>query len=102
MRDLFEMNPSTFVLAQNGLASLRLGGRSCRISCVTGRLWVTISGRQEDSVLDPGEEVTFTERGRIVVEALRMATVRLKINTAARVKAPAPLGRLQPMAGMSA
>ena len=55
-----------------------------------------------DSVLDPGEEVTFTERGRIVVEALRMATVRLKINTAARVKAPAPLGRLQPMAGMSA
>jgi hypothetical protein len=96
MRSWPEMNPSTLVLARGELASLRLRGRAYRISCVTGRLWVTASGRREDSVLAPGEEVTFTGRGRIVVEALRMATVRLEVHTAARAKARAPfsLGRL--------
>jgi hypothetical protein len=90
------MNPTTFVLARGELASLRLRGRAYRISCVTGRLWVTASGRREDSVLAPGEKVTFTERGRIVVEALRTATVRLEVQTAARANAHAlfPLRRL--------
>ncbi len=41
MRNLLEMNPSTLVLARGELASLRLRGRACRISCVAGRLWVT-------------------------------------------------------------
>jgi hypothetical protein len=99
MRNWLEMNPSTLVLARDVLASLRLRGRACRISCVTGKLWVTVSGRREDCVLGPGEEVTFTERGRIVVGALQTATVRLEIHTAATVKARAPLGQLQAMAG---
>jgi len=88
------MNPSTFVLARGELASLRLRGRPCRISCVAGRPWLTASGRREDSVLAPGEEVTFTGRGRIVIEALRTATVRLEICTAARAQAPFPFRRL--------
>ena len=90
MRNWLEMNPSTLVLARGELALLRPGGRPCRISCVAGRLWVTASGRREDSVLVPGEEVTFTGRGRIVIEALRTATVRLEIHKAAREKARAP------------
>ncbi len=90
------MNPSTFILARGELASLRLKGRPCRVSCVAGRLWVTASGRQEDSLLIAGNEVTFAGRGRIVVEALRTATVRLESFEAARVKTRAlfPLGRL--------
>ena len=90
------MNPSTFILARGELASLRLNGRPCRISCVAGRLWVTASGRQEDSLLTAGNEVTFAGRGRIVVEALRTATVRLESFEAARVKTRAllPLRRL--------
>ena len=96
MSNWLEMNPSTFVLARGALASLRPRSRACRISCVTGRLWVTASGRREDAVLAPGEHVTFAGRGRIVVEALRTATVRLEIHTAARVKArdQIPLERL--------
>ncbi len=96
MGNWLEMNPSTLVLARGELVSLRLRGRACRISCMAGRLWVTASERQEDSVLAPGEDVTFTGRGRIVVEALRTTTVRLEIQTAARVGARAllPLGRL--------
>jgi hypothetical protein len=96
MRNWLDMNPSTLVLARGELASLRLKGRVCRISCVTGRLWVTASGRKEDSVLAPGEEVTFTGRGKIVVEAFRAAAVRLEIHTAApmNARAPFPPGRL--------
>ena len=96
MRNWLEMNPPTLVLARGELASLRLKGGACRISCVAGRLWVTASGRREDSVLAPGEEVTFTGRGRVVIEALRTATVRLEIRTAARARARAlfPLGPL--------
>lgn len=97
MRNWLEMNPSTLVLVRGKLASLRPMGRTCRISCVTGRLWVTASGRREDSLLVPGEEVTFTGRGRIVVEALRTATVHFETPRNARAKARAlfPLGRLQ-------
>jgi hypothetical protein len=90
MRNWLEMNPSTLVLARGELTLLRLRGRAGSISCVTGRLWVTASGRQEDSVLAPGEKVTFTGRGRIVVEALRTATARLEIHTVAPMKARAP------------
>jgi len=95
MRNWLEMNPSTLVLARGELASLRPRGRACRITCVTGRLWVTARGRREDSLLAPGEEVIFTGRGRVVVEALRTATVRLQVRMTARVKARAlfPLGR---------
>jgi ferric-dicitrate binding protein FerR (iron transport regulator) len=95
MRSWLEMNPSTLVLARGIVASVRLSGRACRVSCVAGRLWVTASGRPEDSVLGPGNEVSFAGRGRIVVEALRTATVRIEIDTPTRVheRASLPLGR---------
>jgi len=94
MSNWLEMNPSTFVLTRGEPTSLRLRGRACRISCVTGRLWVTASGRREDSVLAPGENVTFTGRGRIVVEALRTATVRLEVHKAARAEVEEGNGHL--------
>ena len=77
MRTWLDMDPSTLVLARGELASIRLRGRTCRVSCVAGRLWVTESGHQEDSVLNPGEAAGFKGRGTIVVQALRTATVRI-------------------------
>ena len=100
MRNWLEMNPSTLVLARGELASVRLRGRKCRISCLAGKLWVTASGRREDPVLGPGEEATFTGRGTIVVEALRTATVRLEIQAAARVDARSPLPLSRSPAGL--
>ncbi len=101
MRNWLEMDSSTFVLARGKLATLRLAGKAGRISCVAGRLWVTATGRREDSLLSPSEEVTFTGRGRVVVEALRTATVRLEILAAARGPQgmPFPLGRLPAQPG---
>ncbi len=81
MHDLLWKNPSTLVLARGELASMRLGGRACRISCVAGRLCVTATGHRDDFVLAPGQEVRFAGGGEIVVEALRTATVRLEIRT---------------------
>ena len=75
MRNWFELKPSTLVLTPGEIASLRPKGRACRISCVTGRAMGDSTECHEDSVLVSGEEVTFTGRGRIVVEALRTATV---------------------------
>ncbi len=86
MNNWIEMNPSTLVLARQEVVSLRLTSRTCRISCVAGRLWVTANGYGEDVLLVAGDEVTFTGRGRIVVEALRTATVRFEIRVAARLK----------------
>ncbi len=102
MRNWLEMNPSKLVLARGEIASMRLRGMTCRISCVAGRLWVTESGRREDSLLAPGEGVTFSGRGRIVVEALRTSTVRFETGTEVRQSERAlfPLTRLP--AGLSA
>jgi hypothetical protein len=96
MRNRLQMNPWTFILTRGQVFSLQRTGTRCRISCVAGRLWVTASGCSEDSVLGPGDEAPFTGRGRIVVEALRTATVRLEIGAEATVQesAPFPLGTL--------
>jgi len=102
MRKWLEKNPSTLVLAQRELVSLQPGGKECRIACVTGRLWVTVRGSREDSLLAPGEEVTFTGRGRIVIEALRTATVRVEVRTAANETAHAPSSLGRAVTGLSA
>jgi len=95
MRNWLNMNPSRYVLKRGELASLRPGGRACRISCVAGRLWVTAGGRREDYLLAPGEGVTLTGRGTIVIEAVRTATMRLEMLTTARARSGAPF----PVAG---
>ncbi len=95
MRNWINRNPSTLVLARGELVSLLLRGRLCIVSCVTGTLWVTMGGHQEDCMLGPGQEVALGGRGRIVVEALRTATVRFELHSAERVKAPA-LSPLKP------
>jgi len=91
MRYLQEKNPSTVVLARGEIASLQPRGLPCNISCVAGRLWVTAAGSREDSVLLPGQSMTLRGPGRIVVEALRTATVRFEVRAAARVRGPTAL-----------
>ncbi len=94
-----EKNPSTLVLARGELVSLQPRDIPCSISCVAGRLWVTAAGSPEDRVLLPGECMTPAGRGRVVVEALRTATVRFQVSAAAPVSGHAALhGRPVPEA----
>ena len=41
--------------------------------CDTGILWVTQSGDRRDYVLMPGQKMTVTKRGKVLVEAMRDA-----------------------------
>jgi hypothetical protein len=47
------------------------------IECTQGVLWVTRAGDIEDYVLYPGERYAPRHHGKIVVEAMREARVRL-------------------------
>jgi hypothetical protein len=43
------------------------------LSCDAGVLWVTQTGDSADYILLPGDTVTMTHRGRVLVEAMRDA-----------------------------
>lgn len=47
------------------------------VRCERGSLWVTLDGALADVVLEAGDAAVFDGRGRLVVEALADATVRL-------------------------
>jgi hypothetical protein len=48
------------------------------IQCLTGDLWVTCEGDNNDHILHVGNEYTVTERGTIVVMAQSEARMSLK------------------------
>jgi len=39
--------------------------------CDAGILWVTQAGDRQDYVLQPGQKMTVTKRGKVLVEAMR-------------------------------
>ena len=82
---------ATLVLAGGEVLSFRVRGRPSRITCVAGRLWVTAEGMVSDYVLAPGEGATFSTRGRLVIEALRTATLRIDCPRPVRVTVGLPL-----------
>ena len=41
--------------------------------CDTGVLWVTQAGDRRDYVLLPGQKMTVTKRGKVLIEAMRDA-----------------------------
>ena len=69
---------ATFVLQRDEVISIRARRRWYRVSCVAGRLWATIDEHHADTLLSAGESVTYRERGTIVIQALRTATVRIE------------------------
>ncbi len=79
MSGLYDVNPATVVFARGELASLRVARRPVCISCLAGEVWVTASRCREDWILAAGSEVTLTGCGKIVVQALRRATVRVNV-----------------------
>ena len=45
--------------------------------CDAGILWVTQAGDRQDYVLLPGQKMTVTKRGKVLVEAMRDADLLL-------------------------
>jgi hypothetical protein len=58
-----------------------------RISCLTGRIWITQHGSRDDIVLEAGESGEISHPGLAVVQALRAARVALQAPAASRVPA---------------
>jgi len=82
---------ATFVLQRNEVIAIRAHRRLYRVSCVAGRVWATIDGDAGDSVLGAGDSMTYRTGGRIVIQALHTATVRIECRSAARVVVGAPM-----------
>lgn len=56
------------------MSAIKLGST---LYCDSGVLWVTQSGDQEDHVLQTGEKLTVTNRGKVLIEAMRDADFHL-------------------------
>jgi hypothetical protein len=82
---------ATFVLQRNEVISIRTRRRAHLVSCVAGRVWTTVDGNTEDSLLSAGETMTYRTGETIVVQALRTATVRIECHRTARVIVGAPM-----------
>jgi hypothetical protein len=82
---------ATFVLQRDQVISIRARRRTYRVDCVAGMLWATIDGSPADSVLTAGASMTYQERGSIVIQALRTATVRIECPSPARVVIGSPV-----------
>lgn len=76
---------ATLVLSRGELLSLRVGRLPHRVVCVAGGVWVTGENSGSDHVLAVGEQWTFGDSGRVVIQALRLSTVRIDSAAAARV-----------------
>jgi hypothetical protein len=48
-------------------------GKRDTLCCDEGVLWVTRAGDRRDYILYPGDELQFTQSGRLLVEAMRDA-----------------------------
>jgi hypothetical protein len=76
---------ATFVMERGEVLSVHAGRRPYRIGCVAGRLWATMDGSSVDDVLVAGQTLTYRGKGRVVIQALRTATVRIECPSATRV-----------------
>jgi hypothetical protein len=75
---------TTVVLQRHEVISIPARRRPYRVTCIAGRLWTTMDACPLDTVLLAGESVTYRDRGRIVIQAMRTATVRIECPSAAR------------------
>jgi hypothetical protein len=82
---------ATFVLQRNDLLSIRVRRRPYRIACIAGRLWTTVDNSFADTLLVAGETVTYHKSGKIVIQALRTATVRIECPSPARIVVDSPV-----------
>jgi hypothetical protein len=73
-----ERRPAVLVLARGDLLSVKVGRRGLALTCVAGRTWATTSRVSADIVLLPGQSAEFPDRGTVVIEALRTATIRVE------------------------
>ncbi|PXW99561.1 hypothetical protein C7444_101391 [Sphaerotilus hippei] len=86
--------PRTVDLAPGALTSLQQARGLC-ITVITGRVWLTEEGDEQDHFLSGGDTHVVAGCGRVVVEGLGPGAARLDLATAAG-RSPTP--ERQPLA----
>jgi hypothetical protein len=70
----FNIQPKTKIrMHRRDFQSMQEVKPGSTLFCETGILWVTQAGDRQDYVLTPGQKMTVTKRGRVVIEAIRDA-----------------------------
>src|ERR1700693_718285 len=65
-----DFGPSSFNLARDGVMVLREAA-GVRVVCLSGAVWLTQEGREEDVILNAGEKFRIANRGLTLITALR-------------------------------
>ena len=71
-----DFGPSSFNLQRDGVVLLH-EARGASVVCVSGALWLTQEGRDEDVILQPGESLRITRDGLTLVTAMRSSELRV-------------------------
>ena len=72
-----KIQPKTIRIHQSDFQSTQVVKPGATLFCDTGILWVTQTGDRQDYVLTPGQKMTVTRRGKVVVEAVGDADFHL-------------------------
>ena len=70
----FDIKPRTKIrIHQRDYQTMQMEKPGSTLFCDTGILWVTQSGDRRDYVLTPGQTMTVTRKGKVLVEAVHDA-----------------------------
>jgi hypothetical protein len=69
---------AALILRRGEVMALRRGRQPTIVTCVTGRAWVTTGRDRKDYLLEPGMSLRVIDRGKLLVQALRTATIGLE------------------------
>ena len=70
----FDIKPRTKIrMRRHDSQTMLLDKPGSTLFCDTGILWVTQSNDNRDYVLMPGQKMTVTKKGKVLIEAMRDA-----------------------------
>lgn len=85
-------------LGKRELLSLCTGAPPQILACISGEIWITFDGRQEDVVLGAGERIELDGRRGVVLSGLQASQLSLSSTVGCRLEsglAPATTARRQ-------
>src|SRR5574343_1275698 len=87
---IIELPQNECCLAKGDLLKV-VAASGWRIECTQGQLWITENGSSEDIFIGPGEHYCIRTSGKVLIEGVTAARLRLQ-----RVRAPnLPIQRLR-------
>ena len=98
-----DFGPSSFSLPRDGVVLLE-DAEGAGVICLSGALWLTQEGREDDVILHPGESLRVANDGLTLITALRGGELRItearteghELLRRAAALLPEPLSRLLP------